>query len=107
MQNINILDLIEGTLMGLLAIYFLLGLFSNALWLQIDKKGRDGRGWAPRLVRAYFVLAFGGLAVRRFFEAFHNDSDNFDYAIDAILLGGFALFFLMDRKAKPNDDPTA
>jgi hypothetical protein len=110
MQNMNALDLIDGALMSLLAVYFLLGLFSDAPWLHTDGRRKDGQ-WVviltPRFVRVFCVLAFGILAVRRFIEAIHRDSDSFRFTIDAILLVGFALLFFIGSKTKHDNDPAA
>jgi hypothetical protein len=110
MQNMNALDLADGTFMSLLAIYFLLGLFSDAPWLHTDGKRKAGH-WVvvttPRFVRVFCILAFGILAVRRFVEAFHRDSSRFDFTIDAILLAGFLVLFFIGRKSKHDNDPAA
>ena len=110
MQNIDAFDLVDGILMSLLAIYFLLGFFSSTPWLHTDFKRRSGR-WGvilpPWFFRVFCVLVSGILAVRRFAEAFHHDSSRFDFTIDAILLAGLLVLFFMSRKSKRDNDPIA
>jgi hypothetical protein len=110
MQNIGTFDLIDGALMSLLAIYFLLGLFSDATWLHTDWSRKAGRWhfvFTPPIVRMFLVLMCGLLAVRRFFEAFHRDSTTFDFTINAIVLAGFVTLFFIGWKHKHDDDTTA
>ena len=96
--------------MSLLVIYFLLGMFSGAPWLHSDGRRKPGQ-WVvistPRLARVFCLLAFGILAARRFAEAFHHDSPKFDFTVDAILLAGLLVLFLIGRKPKRNNQPIA
>jgi hypothetical protein len=110
MQNLNALDLADGAFMSWLAIYFLLGLFSDAPWLHTDGRRKAGQ-WvvvaSPRLIRVFLILVFGILAVRRFAEALHRDSSTFDYIVDMIVLAGFLILLFISRKSKHDNGPAA
>jgi hypothetical protein len=105
MQKIDTLSLIGGIWACLPMIYFFLGLFSNARWLQPNWERQSGQ-WVvhptPRLVRVLYVLAFGLLAIKPFAEAFHCDSGWVDL-VAAIMLAvviGFLIFVSKREKAQ-------
>jgi hypothetical protein len=111
MQNIDTFDLVGGIWMCLPMMYFFLGLFSDARWLQPNWERKSGR-WVviptPRLVRVLYVLAFGLLAAEPFEKAFHYDSGRMVFVRDllvAIILG--LLIFVGKREERQNHDPAA
>src|SRR4029077_16330039 len=103
MRAMDILALVNASIMSLLAIYFLLGLFSSAPWLHTDGRRKDGQ-WlvvpmAPTLRWfLFFVAAY--CAVQNFADACHNDFSSYYLPIDGVVGIGFIYFFLFGRKRK-------
>jgi hypothetical protein len=105
MRAMDILALVNAVIMGLLGIYFLLGLFSSAPWLHTDGRRKDGQWLVIPMARSvrwflFFVVSYS--ALRDFTEAFHKDFSAYYLPIDGIVGIGFIYFFLIGRKRKSN-----
>jgi len=93
-QNMNMGSLYVGVVFSLSVIYLLLGLYSDAPWLQPKWSRRLGPAVVPlsRLSR-WVWLVFSCLgSVASFANAFRVDSGSFDAAIWVVL---FALFLVL------------
>jgi len=99
---------VGGVLQGLLAAYFLAGLFSTASWLHTDGRRKGGK-WVvfkiPHLGRIFIFTVFAYFAFRSFAAAFHRDFTRYYLPIDFGFVVAFLLVLLAGRRVKKNDAP--
>ena len=99
----NVLALIDAGFTSLLAIYFLLGLFSAAPWLHTDGRRQDGQWVVVRMsrhVRLFLFLVVSYWDIRSFAEAFHKDFSAYYLPIDAVIGIGFLCLIWTEHKRK-------
>lgn len=95
------LNVVWGMVNALVGIYFLLGIFSNARWLQPDWRRRDGL-WVvfpmPRWVRLLVGLMFTTDALETFADAFHQTANQFGLVADVVILFLFLLMWCFRKR---------
>jgi hypothetical protein len=106
MHDMNTFDFLDGLLKSVLAVYFLLGMFSSASWLHTDGRRKDGH-WVlfrmSRFARTFIFLVCSFWAFQSFARAFHRDFSSYYLPIDLSILIGFLFGLLISRKSRQND----